>query len=138
MSPRVLIIATAALLAVSIAAYNAATESREPPHVVFLIGESEYGAHRTIGKFAQELETRHGFKTTILRSAGKEGDSAEELALPDLADLEKADLLVLFLRFRHASDEQLAQLHRRTRLPSGEPWSIRAVQSAERVARGLR
>mgnify|MGYP002053761092 CR=1 FL=1 len=72
------------------------------PHVVFLVGESEYGSGQTMPAFARRLEQELGLRTTVLRSEGQ--------GLPPLDELESADLLVMFLRFRTATDAQFARL----------------------------
>ncbi|MFN3241035.1 MAG: DUF6797 domain-containing protein [Planctomycetota bacterium] len=74
------------------------------PHVVFLVGEREYGSERTMPAFASRLEDELSLRTTVLQSRRNE--------LPDLAALGDADLLVLFLRFREATDAQFARLRR--------------------------
>ena len=76
--------------------------AQEVPRVVFLVGESEYGSRATIPAFAGELERRLGYRTEVLQSQVKK--------LPDVGALDRADLLVMFLRFRKASPAQLARL----------------------------
>ncbi len=74
-------------------------------HVVIIHGEPEYGAKQTMPKLAADLRTHLGVRTTVLSSNRSEmGD------LPDLRALDDADLLVLFIRFRMASEAQLAKL----------------------------
>lgn len=75
-----------------------------PPRVVLLQGESEYGSVRTMSALARTFCEDLGYDTTLLSSP------EDSRALPDLAVLEDADLLVLFLRFREATDAQMAQL----------------------------
>lgn len=77
----------------------------ERPHVVIIHGEPEYGSVRTMPVFAKELEQRLNFRTTVLQSNHPErGD------LPDLKVLDDADLLVLFIRFRLATETQFSRL----------------------------
>ncbi len=71
-------------------------------HVVFLVGESEYGSERTMPEFAERLREEHGLRTTLLQST--------DGRLPALDALDEADALVLFLRFRRATDAQIARL----------------------------
>ncbi len=75
-------------------------------HIVFLVGESEYGSWDTMPAFAKRLERDHAYRVTLLQS--KRGDRQ----LPDLSELENADLLVMFLRFREATPQQFATLKR--------------------------
>lgn len=74
------------------------------PKVVFLVGEAEYGSEVTMPALAKQFEEKLGFEIVILKS---EEDSRD---LPDLAALEDADLLVMFIRFRIATEQQFAQL----------------------------
>ncbi|HIE70536.1 MAG TPA: DUF1080 domain-containing protein, partial [Planctomycetes bacterium] len=76
--------------------------AQHQPHVVFLVGESEYGSGKTMPAFAKRLRDELNLRTTLLLSKGKE--------LPPLDALDTADLLVMFLRFRTATDAQFARL----------------------------
>ncbi|MEM7384354.1 MAG: family 16 glycoside hydrolase [Verrucomicrobiota bacterium] len=64
-------------------------------------------------KLANSLNEKYGWDTTVLTSPPGTRE------LPDLAPLATADLLVLFIRFREATDEQMAQLH--NYFQSGKP-----------------
>ncbi|MGK0202255.1 MAG: type 1 glutamine amidotransferase, partial [Planctomycetota bacterium] len=97
---RSLIVALAILVVAS--AWSERLVAQEAPHVVFLVGESEYGSGETMPKFAKRLEDELHLRVTYLQSQGKE--------LPPLEALDSADLLVMFLRFRTATDEQFARL----------------------------
>ena len=81
-----------------------ALRAQQAPHVVFLVGEREYGSQVTMPAFAERLEEELGLRVTLLQSRRRE--------LPPLAALDDADLLVMFLRFREATDAQLARLQR--------------------------
>lgn len=76
--------------------------AQQQPHVVFLVGEQEYGSAETMPPFAARVQGELGLRTTVLQSKGRE--------LPGLAALDSADLLVLFLRFRTVEDGQLERL----------------------------
>ena len=76
--------------------------AQSPPHVVLLLGESEYGSAETMPAFAERLRDQLGLRTTVLHSKGRE--------LPPLDALDTADLVVMFLRFRTATDDQFARL----------------------------
>lgn len=80
-------------------------------HVVFLVGEREYGSDETMPAFAQRLRAELGLRVTVLESERNE--------LPALDALDTADLLVLFLRFRTATDAQFARL--RAWFDAGKP-----------------
>ena len=92
------------LLAVVVWFVVVALPAQQPPHVVFLVGEQEYGSAETMPEFAAILEEQLGLRVTLLQSRRRE--------LPDLAALDDADLLVMFLRFRGATDGQFARLKR--------------------------
>lgn len=97
---RSLIVALAILVVASVVSERLAAQA--PQHVVFLVGESEYGSGETMPKFAKRLEEELHLRVTYLQSKGNE--------LPSLEALDSADLLVMFLRFRTATDEQFARL----------------------------
>ena len=80
--------------------------SSPAPHVVFIVGENEYGSYETVPALAKELEKSLGIKATMLLSDRK------RRTLPDLDALDNADLIFLALRFRKATDEQIARLKR--------------------------
>ncbi len=73
--------------------------------VVIIQGENEYGSIRTMPALAREMENRLGVGTTVLHSVDR-----EQGPLPDLVPLKDADLLVLFMRFRTATDAQFKLL----------------------------
>ncbi|MCK5942327.1 MAG: hypothetical protein KAI24_10190, partial [Planctomycetes bacterium] len=92
------------LLALVTLALLAPLSAQDAPHVVFLVGEREYGSERTMPAFAERLRRELSLRVTVLQSEDRE--------LPPLDALDDADLLVLFLRFREASDAQVARLRR--------------------------
>jgi type 1 glutamine amidotransferase len=65
-------------------------------HIVFLVTEDpdNYEAHITVPKFAQLLEQKYGYTTTVLLGSGGHGS----YAYPDMKALSNADLLVVFAR----------------------------------------
>ncbi len=90
-----------------------ATLAMAAPKVVLIHGEQYYGSDVSIPRFAQELTESFGYETEVLISP--EGSRA----LPDLGTLEAADLLVLYIRLRDASEDSLAQLN--AYLEAGKP-----------------
>lgn len=91
-------------------------------HVVFVTGEEQYGSEEGMPMLARILATRHGFRTTVLFSADKQTGEAHPGArdnIPGLEALERADLLVLFTRFRQLPDDQMK--HIVDYLESGRP-----------------
>ncbi len=92
-----------------------------PPHIVFVTGDHEYGSERTMPLLAKELEKKFGMKTTVLYAINDKGERDEnfETNIPGLEALEKADLAVFFLRWRLLPKEQLALIQKY--LDSGKP-----------------
>ncbi len=86
------------------------------PHVVFIAGEEEYGAHWTLPKVADDLERRFNIRTTVLhswRSGAHDYDMPGEVMIPEFEEIENleiikdADLVVMHIRFRLCPPEQL-------------------------------
>jgi type 1 glutamine amidotransferase len=86
------------------------------PRVVLVTGDHEYSSEETMPLIAAELEKRYGIQTQVLKSYPDE--NAEE-NIPGLEGLEKADLAVLFLRWRRLPKEQVEHLQKY--LDSGKP-----------------
>ncbi len=86
------------------------------PHVVFIAGEAEYGAHWTLPKVADDLERRFNIKTTVIhswRSGAHDYDMPGEVEIPEYEEIKNleiikdADLVVMHIRFRLPPPEQL-------------------------------
>lgn len=71
--------------------------------VLFLVGEDRFGAHETMPAFAEEVERRVGLDVEVRHGLGAR--------LPDLAELDEFDLLVLYLESREPTEEQKRQLN---------------------------
>ena len=85
------------------------------PHVVFIAGEEEYGAHWTLPKIADDLERRFNIKSTVIhswRSGTHDYDMPGTVNIPEYEEIENleiikdADLIVLHIRFRIPPAEQ--------------------------------
>jgi type 1 glutamine amidotransferase len=79
-------------------------------HIVFLVGDEEYRSEDSMPQLAKILAVRHGFKCTVLFAINKETGEIDPKTLdniPGLQLLEKADLMVMFLRFRELPDKQM-------------------------------
>jgi hypothetical protein len=79
-------------------------------HIVFLIGDEEYRSEDLMPQLAKILAVHHGFKCTVLFAINKETGEIDPETLdniPGLEALKKADLMVMFLRFRELPDEQM-------------------------------
>ncbi len=89
-------------------------EGKEGPgkgkHIVFVTGDEEYRSEDSMPQLAKILAVHHGFKCTVLFAVNKETGEIDPQTvdnIPGLEALEKADLMVMFLRFRELPDEQM-------------------------------
>ena len=92
----------------------AVLEGREGPgkgkHIVFVIGDDEYRSEDLMPQLAKILAVRHGFRCTLLFAINKETGEIDPRTLdniPGLEALKRADMMVMFLRFRELPDEQM-------------------------------
>jgi type 1 glutamine amidotransferase len=79
-------------------------------NIVFVIGDDEYRSEDLMPQLAKILAVRHGFKCTLLFATNKKTGEIDPSTLdniPGLKALEKADLMVMFLRFRELPDKQM-------------------------------
>jgi uncharacterized protein len=85
-------------------------------HVVFVTGDDEYRSEVTMPMIAAILEKRHGFSTAVAyaRPTPQTNDNIEGLQA-----LERADVMVLFTRFRALPEDQLQAILRFTRSGKG-------------------
>jgi hypothetical protein len=97
--------------------------------VVLVAGDEEYRSEEALPMLAQVLAARHGFRCTVSFATDAESGAIDPTAStcqPGLAALDKADVLVLFTRFREWSDEDMAHFVRY--VESGKP--IVAIRTA--------
>lgn len=87
-----------------------------PRHVVFVLGDHEYSGEITLPLMARELESKYGFRCTILKSAP---DQNGETDIPGLEALQQADLAVFYLRWRRLPPHQLQHID--AYVKSGKP-----------------
>ncbi len=92
-------------------------EGREGPgqgkHAVLIAADDEYRSEELIPALAKVLAERHGFKCTVLFAVDpKDGtiNPGQQDNIPGLEALDKADLLVLFARFRNLPDAQMKHI----------------------------
>jgi type 1 glutamine amidotransferase len=95
-----------------------------PParHIVLVAGDEEYRSEESLPMLARILETRHGFRTTVLYSLDKKDGTInpnQNDNQPGLEALASADLLVLALRWRDLPDDQMR--HIVAYIESGKP-----------------
>ncbi len=82
-------------------------------NVVMIAGDDgEYHSEEMLPQFAKILSVRHGFRTTVLFPLDPDGtiDPHQNRDLQGLEALKKADLLVLFMRWRDLPDNQVKML----------------------------
>jgi len=79
-------------------------------HIVFVSGDEEYRSEEALPCLAKILAVRHGFKCTVLFAINPETgeiDPINQTNIPGLENLETADMMVLFLRFRELPDDKM-------------------------------
>ena len=78
-------------------------------HVVLISGDEEYRSEEALPQLGKILATHHGFRCTVLFAIDPETgfiDPNVNDNIPGLANLDSADLMVIFTRFRALPDEQ--------------------------------
>ena len=79
-------------------------------HIVFIAGDDEYRSEELIPQLARIAAVHHGFKCTVLFAINKRTGRIDPSTLdniPGLENLETADLMVIFSRFRELPDGQM-------------------------------
>jgi hypothetical protein len=86
-------------------------------HVVLLAGDEEYRSEEGLPMLAKILSQRHGFRATVLFSVDEDGtiNPKASKSLSNPAALDTADAIVMLLRFRAWSDEDMARFDKRVR-----------------------
>lgn len=103
----------AALMATQAPALWLTIEGQNGPgkgkHIVLLAGDEEYRSEEGLPQLAKILARRHGFKCTVLFSINDKGeiDPNTQTNQPGMEALDKADLCIMLLRFRHWPDTQM-------------------------------
>jgi type 1 glutamine amidotransferase len=81
--------------------------------VVFVLGDDEYFSEEGGPLLARILSERHGFRATLCFATNPETGviaQSEKTNIPGLEALRKADLMVVFTRFRALKDEQMKEI----------------------------
>lgn len=80
--------------------------------VVLISGDEEYRSEEALPQLAKILATRHGFNCTVLFAVDKTGtiDPTVTSNIPGLDALRKADLMILFTRFRELPADQMEEI----------------------------
>ena len=79
-------------------------------HVVLLAGDEEYRSEEALPMLAKILSERHGFTATVLFSINKQTGEIDPNTAdnqPGMEVLDKADVVITSLRFRHWPDGQM-------------------------------
>jgi hypothetical protein len=96
-------------------------------HIVFVTGDEEYRSEESMPQLAKIAACRLGFKCTVLFAINKKDGTIDPMTLdniPGLENLEDADAMVMFVRFRLLPPEQMD--HILNYINSGKPMiSIR-------------
>lgn len=82
-------------------------------HIVLVSGDEEYRSEEALLQLAKILSKHHGFKCTVLFAIDRKDGTInpnQRDNIPGLEALDKADLLVLFTRFRDLPDDQMKHL----------------------------
>jgi Trehalose utilisation len=79
-------------------------------HVVLLSGDEEYRSEETMPQLGKILSKHHGFKCTVLFAIDKAtGEINPNVTdnIPGMEALDRADLVIMALRFRNLPDDQM-------------------------------
>ena len=80
-------------------------------HIVLVAGDDEYRSEETLPQLGKILAKHHGFKCTVLfpidAKDGTINPNPKVSNIPGLENLQSADLMIVFLRFRNLPDEQM-------------------------------
>jgi len=82
-------------------------------HIVFVTGDEEYRSEESMPQLAKILAVHHGFHCTVLFAVNRQSGQIDPQTLdniPGLELLDKADLMVMLLRFRELPDEQMKHI----------------------------
>ena len=90
--------------------------------IVLISGDEEYRSEEALPQLATILSNHHGFRTKVLfatdEKAGRINPNVRD-NIPGLEELDDADLMVIFTRWRVLPDEQMAHIDRY--LKAGKP-----------------
>lgn len=91
-------------------------------HIVLVSGDEEYRSEETLTQLGRILAKHHGFTCTVLYAIDPKDGTINPMVnnnIPGLENLRKADLMVIFTRFRDLPDEQMK--HVEAYVDSGRP-----------------
>ncbi|MFD0672689.1 ThuA domain-containing protein [Cohnella sp. GCM10027633] len=90
--------------------------SLQGKRVAIVSGEDEYRSEESLASVAEELRSRYGAEVALLTC---QPDPRAADHLPGLSELEQADLMIVYLRFRRLPEEQFRYI--RAYLERGGP-----------------
>lgn len=102
--------------------YQSRSDTAIGKRIVFVTGDDEYQSESSMPMMAHILAERHGFDCTVLFAINRETgtiDTNQKDNIPGLEMLMKADLMVMFTRFRALPDDQMKFID--AYLASGKP-----------------
>jgi hypothetical protein len=81
-------------------------------HIVLISGDEEYRSEEVLPQLGKILAKHHGFKCTVLFAIDPTTGTINPNVsnIPGLEALKSADLMIMFLRFRHLPDEQMKHI----------------------------
>ena len=95
--------------------YTANKSQFKDKSIVLVSGDEEYRSEEVLPQLAKILSLKHGFNCTVLFAQDPENPGIVRpdilTNIPGLESLEKADLMVIFTRFRALPDQQMQYLH---------------------------
>ncbi len=102
--------------------YNGGAGPGKGKHVVLISGDEEYRSEETLTQLGKILAMHHGFTCTVLFPIDPDTGVINPYNLqniPGLDALKKADLMIVFIRFRNLPDQQMQQIE--DYLKTGKP-----------------
>lgn len=107
-------------------------------HIVFVSGDEEYRSEEALPMLAKIMAVRHGFKATVLFPIDPETGAINpnyQENIPGLQNLQDADLMVLFTRFRDLPNDQMQ--HVADYIDAGKPViGLRTATHAFQIPEG--
>lgn len=82
-------------------------------HIVLVSGDEEYRSEEALPQLGKILALHHGFDCTVLFAINPENGTIDPNRgdnIPGLEQLDSADLMILFTRFRKLPDEQMKHI----------------------------
>jgi type 1 glutamine amidotransferase len=92
------------------ATYPGAPGVGQGKHIVLVSGDEEYRSEECLPMLGKILAQHHGFRCTVLFSLNPADgtiDPVNQTNVVGLQNLDKADMMVMFLRFRELPDDQM-------------------------------